>query len=249
MKGRLLDVTLGDPYSNLAAEEAIFRLMRVPTVRVWTNQKSVVIGRAQLASMETDMAYCAERGFPVVRRFTAGGAVYNGPGNVNWSFFAPKGARGSRVAYSADAKGVFRTFAGIVADALSACWVSASFQPPNRIVTEKGKVSGMAAYITSSGAVCHGTLLMNADVDEVERLTRPREAKVERKYPRSNFARVANSGVGRDGFVKALLDAADFDHEDDTLSREEEDSVARLLAEKYGTERWNLGDPFSLDYL
>jgi lipoate-protein ligase A len=199
--------------------------------------------------METDLEYCAERGFPVVRRFTAGGAVYNGPGNINWSFFVPKGAWGSRVAYSRDAKKVFRTFALMVVDALATCWVPASFQPPNRIVTENGKVSGMAAYITSSGAVCHGTLLMNADVELVERVTKPREAKVERKYPRSNFARVANSGVGRDGFVKALLDAADFDYCTDTLSGDEEDEVARLLGERYGTERWNLGDPFSLDYL
>ncbi len=247
LEGRFLDLTLGDPFSNLAAEEAIFNEMLAPTLRVWDNQKCVVIGRAQLARLETDVEYCSSQGLPVVRRFTAGGAVYNGPGNLNWSFFVPKGREEGRVRYHRDAKGVFMTFAGIVVKALSACSVPAEFEPPNRILTQDGKVSGMAAYISAKGAVCHGTLLLDANLEEVELLTRPREARAERRYPRSNFARVANARVARSTFVERLLDASEAGLEPGSLDEHEKRGIERLRAEKYGTERWNLGDPFSLD--
>ena len=63
---RLLESTLGDPFQNVAAEEAIFVSMKEATLRIWENQRSVVIGRAQLASLETDLSLCGKRGVPNV---------------------------------------------------------------------------------------------------------------------------------------------------------------------------------------
>ncbi|MDV3243766.1 MAG: lipoate--protein ligase family protein [Nitrososphaerales archaeon] len=248
MRVRLLDVTLGDPCSNLAAEEAIFKLMRAPTVRLWDNQKSVVIGRAQLAELETDVSYCEQEGIPVVRRFTAGGTVYNGPGNLNWSFFVPRKVEDGAIRYSRDAKGIFSTFAGLIVKALGCCSVEASFEPPNRIVCAEGKVSGMAAYISNTGAVCHGTLLTHADLAEVARLTTPKGASAQRRYPRSNVARVANVGVDRGKFVEKLLDTTEADCEEAPLERDELALTLKLERERYRRESWNLGDPFELDY-
>ena len=122
MVGRFLEVTLGDPFSNLALEEVLFKELRVPTLRVWSNQKSVIIGRAQFAKFETDLEYCRGNSIPVVRRFTAGGAVYNGPGNLNWSFFVPRGADVTG-AELGDANRVFASFAARVVGALRACRV------------------------------------------------------------------------------------------------------------------------------
>jgi len=248
LKARFLDATLADPFSNLAAEEAIFRRMKAPTVRVWDNQRCVVIGRAQVARTETDLEYCSALGLPVVRRFTAGGTVYNGPGNLNWSFFVPRGTEGSRVIYQRDPREIFRAFARIIIDALLACSATAVFEPPNRIANERGKVSGMAAYISREGALCHGTLLLDADLEKVERLTRPSDEGEEKRYVRSNFAKVANVGVDRSTFVERLLEAADADFEPGSLEEDEEREIEALRVEKYGTERWNLGDPFSLDH-
>jgi len=103
-------VTLGDPFSNLALEEVLFLGLRVSTLRIWSNQKSVIIGRAQLAEFETNLEYCRGAGIPIVRRFTAGGAVYNGPGNLNWSFFVPREENGMGSDLG-DANRVFAAFA------------------------------------------------------------------------------------------------------------------------------------------
>jgi len=241
-----MDLTFEDPYSNLAAEEAIFRLNEEPTLRVWDNQTSVVIGRAQLAGAETDLDYCAARGIPVVRRFTAGGAVYNGPGNVNWSFLAPLGSDHGKIRYTADPKRVFSEFGSIVVEALEACSVRSRFVPPNRLDTPEGKISGMAAYISKEGVICHGTLLLSADLQEVARLTTPSVSSTDRRYPRSNLVRVANTGIGRGEFVQRLIEAASLEPDGRGLTSVEEE-LARKLRARYLKKEWNLGDPFSLD--
>jgi lipoate-protein ligase A len=248
MAGRLLHATLGDPYSNVALEEVLFTGLRVPTLRVWSNQRCVVVGRAQLAAAETDVGYCGRNSVPVVRRFTAGGAVYNGPGNMNWSFLVPRAQEGGRPALG-DANGVFSSFAAKVVQALRSCGAECEFRPPNAIFDGRGKVSGMAAYISSRGVLCHGTLLVAADLAEVESLTRPRGGALLPRYPRSRAARVSNCGVDPARFAAELARASGFGPEAGGLTAAEEESVGSLVASKYSRDSWNLGDPFALDEL
>jgi lipoate-protein ligase A len=244
MRGRLLDFTLPDPFQNVAMEEVLFRKQAVPVIRIWENQRSVIIGRAQLAHLETNLGMCQRISVPVVRRFSAGGAVYNGPGNVNWTFLKPRGEE-----RLFDAKGVFSAFAGIVVKALLSCSVEAWYEPPNSIVNGSGKVSGMAAYVSSSGVLCHGTLLTDADLGEVEALTAPAPGIAERKYPRSRHVAVANCGIGKREFADALVDASGTDCAPDSPSDDEIELLATLVATRYSKERWNLGDPFGSDDL
>jgi len=243
MVGRFLDVTLGDPFSNLALEEALFFQVQVPTLRVWNNQRSVVIGRAQLAKFETDLARCDSEGVPIVRRFTAGGAVYNGKGNLNWSFIIPR--RDFEMRSRPGAVGdVFALFASVVVRALKACKIDCTFNAPNSICNKDGKISGMAAYISRDGVLCHGTLLVNADLHMVETLTRPSSQELKRRYPRSNVTAVANCNVDIPGFVSKLKEESHCVFEEERLSESEMATTSDLLASKYSTREWNLGDPF-----
>ncbi len=246
MKGRLLEAELEDPYSNLALEEALFRTSKVPTLRVWENQQSVVIGRAQLAAFETDLAYCRRTGIPVVRRFTAGGAVYHGPGNLNWSFFIPGRYFQEGPWDTRDANRVFDSFAGLVVGALQRCGVEAAFRRPNSLTDNRGKICGMAAYISRDGVLCHGTLLIDADLDLAERLTRPSRRRLQRRYPRNKFVKISNCGVEREKFVRELRSADGLELERRSLGRDELASASKMES-KYRSERWNLGDPFELD--
>jgi lipoate---protein ligase len=246
VNGRLLELELGDPYQNLALEEALFASGGPPTLRVWENQRSVVIGRAQLARFETDLDYCARNSVPVVRRFTAGGAVYNGEGNLNWSFFVPGGG-GERGPWGLGDPGrVFESFAGTVAGALSRCGVECDYRPPNSIFDARGKICGMAAYVSRDAVLCHGTLLINAPLDEVQRLTKPAGREPPRRYPRSRFAVVSNCEVGRKEFVDALAGGGGNSFEPGEATEEELERARRLLL-RYRSDSWNLGDPFGSD--
>lgn len=60
--------TAGNAAANLALEEALVRARpAVPLLRIWQNPPCVVIGRAQCAVPEADLAACAAARVPVLR--------------------------------------------------------------------------------------------------------------------------------------------------------------------------------------
>ena len=237
------------PAENLALEEALFSKNEGLTLRVWENAESVIIGRAQLAEFETDLDLCRSHGIPVVRRFTAGGAVYNGPGNVNWSLFVAREVEAGGVRYESSPRAVFMRSSKPVLRALALMGVDARLDPPNSIVTDRGKISGMAAYVSREGLLCHGTLLLGADLARVRALTTPSPDRLQRRYARSRDVKTANAPVDSDSFIRSLVDAL-ADETGMTVARdspsEEERAMAlELVADKYGDPSWNLGDPFA----
>jgi lipoate---protein ligase len=242
----LLDGAAG-AHANLALEEALLSENKGLTVRLWTNERSIIIGRAQLAKYETDLDYCAKERIPVVRRITAGGTVYNGPGNVNWSLFVGREFSAGGIGYVWGVRDVFRMAAGLVTEASRRCGVRTWLDEPNRIVCEAGKVSGMAAYISRNGLLCHGTFLLSADLEEARRLTEPSEQKLERKYTRSRSMKMANTGIELASFIASVRGvvaeriARELDIE---MPRPSEIRAMEALRDKYEDPAWTLGDPF-----
>ncbi|HVC26759.1 MAG TPA: biotin/lipoate A/B protein ligase family protein [Nitrososphaerales archaeon] len=253
--GRAMLPTMGgesddDPAANLALEEALFLRNERFIVRVWENRESVIIGRAQLAGYETDVGYCKAHGIPVVRRFTAGGTVYNGPGNLNWSIFVARGIGSGSLRYESSPHAIFSSASSPVLSALAASGVEAWLDPPNRILTREGKISGMAAYVSRKGFLCHGTLLVGADLARVKALTTPSPEALERRYTRSRDARTANAQLDVDSFihtlVRTLADETKLAIEMGSPDEGERELARDLLATRYGSEAWNLGDPFAI---
>ena len=238
-----------EPAASLALEEALFLRNEGVILRVWENGESVIIGRAQLARFETDVEYCKTNDIPIVRRFTAGGAVYNGPGNLNWSLFVARGVETESLRYESSPHAIFRSAAKPLLSALAASGVDARLDPPNRIITKEGKISGMAAYVSRKGFLCHGTLLAGADLLRVKALTTPSAEAIGRKYTRSHDMKTANVPLDVDSFIHTLVSTlADETHlavEKATPDGRELELMKELLATRYGDEAWNLGDPFS----
>jgi lipoate-protein ligase A len=244
----VLDGAVG-AHANLALEEAMLKENRGLVVRVWENEMSIILGRGQWARYETDVEYCAKEGIPVVRRMSAGGAVYNGPGNVNWSVFVGAGFMAGGMRYVRGARELFRMAAAPIVQASSSCGVKTWLDEPNRILSEAGKVSGMAAYISREGLFCHGTFLLSADLELARMLTEPAETKLDRKYTRSRPMKMANTGIELPSFIAAVRGAVaeqvGKELEIDQL-RPEEVRTRDALMEKYRSAEWNLGDPFGV---
>ena len=237
-------------HANLALEEAMLRENNGLAVRLWTNERSIIIGRAQLARYETDLDYCAQAGIPVVRRITAGGTVYHGPGNVNWSLFVGRQVSSGGIRYIWGVGELFKMAARLVTEASGKCGVSTWLEEPNRIVSAGGKVSGMAAYISRESLLVHGTFLLAADLDEAKRLTDPAEKQLERRYTRSRAMKMANTGIGLASFIASFRDvvAEKVGRElEIDQPREGERRAMESLIEKYKSPAWNLGDPFEAE--
>ena len=162
MNWRLLRGPWTDPHKNVLLEEAILNLTEEGaspwTLRLWVNGRSVIVGAYQgLEDVRTE--FCLRKRIPVLRRVTGGGTVYHDHGNLNWSLFAPRKLVGS------DVHAVYRTLSNPVVNALKKLGVDAEFSPPNSLRVWGFKVSGMAAYVKKRVVLCHGTLLIDADLE------------------------------------------------------------------------------------
>ncbi len=192
---------------------------------------------------------CREQGIPIVRRFTAGGTVYNGPGNLNWSLFVARGLSSGTLRYESSPHAIFRTASRPLLSALAASGLDAWLDPPNRILTKDGKVSGMAAYVSRKGFLCHGTLLVGADLARVKALTTPSPEALERRYTRSRDVKTANAPLEVDSFihsfVRTLAEETNLEIEKGSPDVGERALARDLLEARYGDEGWNLGDPFA----
>src|SRR6202030_4710567 len=77
--------------------------------------------------------------------------------------------------------------------------------PTNRILTMQAKISRVAAYISRRGFLCHGTLLVRADLSRVKALTTPSPEALERRYTRSRDVKTANAPLDVDSFIHTLI--------------------------------------------
>lgn len=239
-----------NPAANLALEEALYLRNDGFIARVWENSESVIVGRAQLASYETNVELCREQGIPILRRFTAGGTVYNGPGNLNWSLFVARGIGTGALRYESSPHAIFRSASRPLLKALAVSGVDAWLDPPNRILTKEGKISGMAAYVSRKGFLCHGTLLVGADLARVKALTTPSPEALARRYARSRDVKTANAPLDVDSFihtfVRTLADETNLQVKEGSPDALELALARDLLEARYSDEEWNLGDPFAI---
>ena len=163
-----------DPVRNMRREEELFRRVEsgeLPElVRFWVDSKCLVRGKARNPKYGWYREGLAKRiGIKVIERATGGGVVYHDKGNLNWSFFLRNSGRLLSPAQ------MFEGASRYVVRALEDLGVPASFARPNRIDAGGFKVSGMAARSTPRARVVHGTLLIDSDLDLLNRLCVPPE--------------------------------------------------------------------------
>jgi lipoate-protein ligase A len=189
---RLIDSGPGDGAWNLALDEAIFRCVRErrsqPTLRLyaWT-APALSLGYGQDAARDVDLAACAERGIPVLRRPSGGRAVLHDR-EVTYSVAVPAGeppfGRGLDEAYRAVAAGLLaglRLLGVEAALALPApaggrrgrhpgCFASVS---RHEIVAGGRKIVGSAQRRSGGAFLQHGSILLEGHGEALAPLLRP----------------------------------------------------------------------------
>lgn len=172
-----------DPAENLAIEEVLLlRRTLMPTLFLWQNVHTVVIGCSQNAWKECRTALLTQEGGRLVRRSTGGGAVYHDLGNLNFSFILPKGVYDVQRQLS------------VIRSAVAAFGIDTISSGRNDIVLKESgaKFSGNAFRITQDAALHHGTILMDVDMAKLGRYLAPSPEKLKAKGVESVRARVGN---------------------------------------------------------
>jgi len=243
---RLLEKSYASAYQNLAIEEALARsalsLSFRPTIRVWVNPRSVILGRFQKAATEVDISLCQQSGIQIARRFTGGGAVYQDEGNLNLTLVIQQGARDKQLRLN-------ETASAIVLDTLRSFGLKGSFLAPNSIMLGERKISGGAAAAGYGFELWHGSLLVSTNVDTLGSVLAPSRQKQRTHFVRSRWHSVTtlDAAVGRKVSVEEarsrLRESAQeilgAKLEADGLQEDEERWFTRLYTRKYSLPNWN----------
>ena len=171
-----------DPYENLALEEAL--LNRVGEgeliLYLWQNERTVVIGKNQNPWKECRTALLAEEGGHLARRLSGGGAVFHDLGNLNFTFLMP-----------AQDYDLPRQLT-VIQRACRSLGIPAERSGRNDLLADGRKFSGNAFYKHNGKAYHHGTLMVDVDLDRVQRYLSPSKAKLAAKGVESVRSRVVN---------------------------------------------------------
>ncbi|AMB99912.1 lipoate--protein ligase [Aerococcus urinaehominis] len=237
-----------DASVNIALETYLVENKKVdePILLFYINDPSIIIGRNQNTIEEVNQPYVEANDIKVVRRMSGGGAVYHDRGNFSFCFIK-------------DGDGSFRDFESFtkpVIDALHKMGATeARLEGRNDLLINGKKFSGNAMYARDGRMTAHGTILFDADLDEVNNALRPRKEKIESKGIKSTRSRVTNIKPYVDEKYRdlsteefrdlILLEIFGVDSRDQVpeyhLTEADWQGVYELRAERMGNWDWNYG--------
>lgn len=171
-----------NPYENLALEEYLLRNTdsNECILYLWQTHKTVVIGYNQNAWKECKVESLKSDGGNIARRPSGGGAVYQDSGNLNFTFLMRKDF------YD------LRKQSEVILMAANKFGIPAQWTGRNDITVEEKKFSGNAFYQAGDYCYHHGTILINADKEEMSRYLNTSMKKLQAKGVSSVRSRVCN---------------------------------------------------------
>ncbi len=171
-----------NPYYNLATEKYLLDNVEDDSciLYLWQNQNTVVIGKNQNALAECRSSLLQEEGGFLARRLSGGGSVFHDLGNLNFTFLC-----------STENYDISRQME-VIKTACSLAGISAEISGRNDILADGKKFSGNAFYNAKGKSYHHGTILINADKEKLQRYLTPPKAKLQSKGVKSVKSRVVN---------------------------------------------------------
>lgn len=250
MKEYKLHIVLSDsidPAYNLSFEEWLLENADEDTVimYLWQNMNSIVIGRNQNPWKECRLDLMKNENVQLIRRLSGGGTVYHDLGNLNFTFIAHK-----------DIYDTTRQ-TKVILKALKALGINAECSSRNDLLAEGRKFSGTSYINKKAKSLHHGTLLVDSDLDLLERYLSKPKLKIQSKGVESVRSKVINLNeinrgltieILKQELVKAFKDEYNFKS---TIDSHDEESVKRIVDKaKYDEWNWNFSQSpsFSIQF-
>jgi lipoate---protein ligase len=243
-----------DPYFNLAAEEYLLRDRTEDFFRLWISKPAVIAGKHQNTLAEISPRFVHDHGILVARRLSGGGTVYHDRGNLNFTFISNE-EPGKLVD--------FARYATTVVSFLEKNGIQAVFGGKNDILTGGYKISGNAGHVYKNRVLHHGTLLFDANLENLRSALSSNTVRYSSRAVPSNRARVVNIAdllghyVSIEEFSCRLFDFIldRYEGKNCSLSPEAIEKIRQLAVTKYAEWDWIYGyspeyrfdNEFSLD--
>lgn len=141
-----------NPYLNIS-KECFFveQPLNGVVLYLWSNERTVVIGKHQNAARECDVRSLLADGGTLARRYSGGGAVFHDAHNLNFTFVAQSEFYNQNKHFD------------VIVNALKAYGLNAVVSGRNDMETDGKKFSGNAFYSKNGIKLHHGTILIDTD--------------------------------------------------------------------------------------
>ena len=240
---KYLDLTLPTPQENLACDEALLDFCEEgydqEILRFWEHRDPfVVLGYSNKTRTEVNFDAARRANVPVLRRCTGGGAVVQGPGCLNFSLIL-------RIAEDGPLAGVTETNAYIMQCHRDALAPLAAHASSLRSVTVRGhsdltlgnlKFSGNAQRRKRHFLLFHGTFLLGADIELIERVLPMPSRQPAYRHNRTHRDFLTNLDSISAHQIKEALKATW--QADKPLKKIPAGKIAELAASRYASDEW-----------
>lgn len=236
---KCLELTLARPEENLACDEALLRYCESHdepgAMRLWESPKYfVVLGYSNKLIAEVHVEKCKIRGIPILRRFSGGGTVVQGPGCLNYTLVLPNEQLGGTLDVIASFRFVLerhkRVLAGLLAKKVEIEGIS-------DIAIDGVKFSGNAQYRSRKFTLFHGTFLIDFDLALVPELLPMPSRQPDYRRARSHHDFIRNIPVSAVELGAALRREWQVG---EPVSRFDMNAIAGCVRQRYGQDEWNL---------
>lgn len=239
---RLLIQSFNTPEENLACEEYLFRKLNQEPIlegilRIWESPVYfVAIGNSQKVKEVVYIEECEKNNIKVIRRCSAGGAVLQGPGCLNFSLFYfldnhPE-LRNIQNSYN-------QILGSIVRVILDRHNVNTHIEGLCDIVYHNRKVSGNAQRRNNKVLLHHGTLLWNPNYDLMEKTLKIPIEQPAYRMNRSHREFVGALPFNKEQLIEIVIKTFCNKITQYELNYKETQEIRQLVEEKYSKSEWN----------
>jgi lipoate---protein ligase len=232
------NLTLPTPEENLACDEAFLNLCEEGAedelLRFWEPSRYfVVVGYANKAASEVNLAFCQRNTIPVLRRCTGGGTVLQGPGILNYTLILRLEGSATHHNVTATNRYVLERHHAALGALLRA---PVELQGHTDLAIGGLKFCGNAQRRGRRSLIFHGSFLLHLDIDLLERVLPMPSKQPDYRLNRSHSEFLMNLRIPAELLRTTLQKAWNAT---EPLSEIPFDRMTRLARDKYATREWN----------
>jgi len=269
MKWRLIDTGHNNAFFNMAIDETLMKLSKVPTLRFYTWKPSAVsLGYFQNIN-DIDLGFCKKNNIDIVRRITGGKAVFHDK-ELTYSFIIDESKVPKNVIMS------YKKISNSILIALKNLKINAKFKDENvkrtktpvclnnpswyEIIVDNKKIAAAAQTRKNKKLLQHGPILVDIDYKKLCSLFKKNNKKLmnetknkiislnqlkkidykTRENRRFSVSRKSLiSVILKNELKKGFEENFNIKFREDKLTNKEKELIKKLIKEKYKTKRWN----------
>jgi lipoate-protein ligase A len=233
-----LELSLPTPEQNLACDHALLEMCEQERsgraiLRIWqASRHFVVLGYSNHVRSEVNLDACRSRGVPVLRRFSGGGTVLQGPGCLNYSLVFPIPGEGPLSSITGTSRLLLqkqgRALEGLLQEPVTP-------QGQSDLAVRNRKCSGNAQRRLQQSLLFHGTILLDLDLSLVEKYLHMPSSEPGYRAGRSHGDFMRNLHLPPGRVAQALRDTWDAHQVVKTVPHQ---MIDTLVEERYGQAEW-----------